>query len=404
VGLSEAELAERSGCSVERVRELTRLGILVPRDGDGPFAAADAHRVRLMQAFEDAGIDLGLIARGIEAGKLSYENVGLLLPEPAAASKSYEEIARQTGRSPDAIRRLVSEFGLPQTGSEMRVRDDDVPVLLELLEVWTKADDEDLARLARAYGQNIRRLVASDLEIASSALFARLRRSGLTDEEMRKVAGDLGLRVMALGERLMVWLRGRHLEHEVISATVQGTEQYLQELGEVAEHQRRPPAIAFLDLTGYTALTEERGDEAGAELAHRLATLVNQAAQPHGGHPVKWLGDGVMFYFPEPRAAVLTGLDLVEQTPATVDVRARVGVNAGRVIFRDGDYFGRTVNVASRIADYARPGEVLVSDEVRGRWDGEGVTFDPIGPVALKGLKEELTLYSASREKEGFDD
>jgi adenylate cyclase len=213
----------------------------------------------------------------------------------------------------------------------------------------------------------------------------------LPDDEMRKVARDLSLRVAALGERLMVWVRGRHLEHEVLSVTVQGTEEYLQ------EHQRRPPAIAFLDLTGYTALTEERGDEAGAELADRLATLVNQAAQPHGGHPVKWLGDGVMFYFPEPRAAVLTGLDVVEQTPATVDVRARVGVNAGRVIFRDGDYFGRTVNIAARIADYARPGEVLVSGEVKEQWTGDGVTFEPIGPVTLKGLKEELTLYSASR-------
>jgi adenylate cyclase len=324
--------------------------------------------------------------------------VGLLLPEPAAFSKSYEEIARESGRSPDAIRRVVTEFGLPQTGSELRLRDDDVPVLLELLEVWAKADDDELARLARAYGQNIRRLVASDLEIAGSSLFARLRRSGLNDEEMREVARDLGLRVMAIGERLMVWLRGRHLEHEVISATVQGTEQYLQELGEVGEHERRPPAIAFLDLTGYTALTEERGDEAGAELAHRLATLVNQAAQPHGGYPVKWLGDGVMFYFPEPRAAVLTALDLVEQTPATVDVRARVGVNAGRVIFQDGDYFGSTVNVASRIADYARPGEVLVSDEVKERSEGDGLRFEPIGPVALKGLRDELTLYAASRE------
>jgi adenylate cyclase len=395
VGLSAAEIAERSGCSVERVQELERLGILVRRSDDGPFAARDVHRVRLMQAFEDAGIELEVIARGIAAGKLSYENLAVLLPEPAAFSKSYEEVARQTGRSPELIRRLVSEFGL--AGSDVRLRDDDVPVLLELLTVWADADDDDIARLARAYGQNIRRLVASDLEIAGSSLFARLRQSGVPAEEMSEAARDLGIRVMALGERLMVWLRGRLLEHEVLSITVQGTEEYLQELGEVTEGQRRAPAIAFLDLTGYTALTEERGDEAGAELADRLATLVNQAAQPHGGHPVKWLGDGVMFYFPEPSAAVLTGLDLVEQTPTAVDVRARVGVNAGRVIFRDGDYFGRTVNVAARIADYARPGEVLVSDEVKQAWTGEGVRFDPIGPVALKGVKDELALHTASR-------
>jgi class 3 adenylate cyclase len=379
------------------VQELTRLGILVLRDQDGPFDARDAHRVRLMQAFEAAGIGIELIARGIAAGKLSYENLGLFLPKPAAWSKTYEELADDVGRSPELVRRVVMEFGLPQTASETRLREDDISMLIELLTVWAEAEDDEIARLARAYGQNIRRLVASDLELASSALFARLRRS-LTDEEMRDVAGGLGIRVMALGERLMLWLRGRHLEHEILSATVQNTEDYLQELGIAPKRQRRPPAIAFLDLTGYTALTEERGDEAGADLADRLATLVSQAAQPHGGHPVKWLGDGVMFYFPEPEAAVSAGLDLVEQTPATVDVRARVGVNAGRVIFRDGDYFGKTVNVASRIADYARPGEVLVSDEVRARWSGEGVRFEPIGPVALKGLRDELTLYAASRE------
>jgi adenylate cyclase len=350
VGLSEGELAERSGSSVQRVRELKRFGILVEQD-DGRFSAKDVHRVRLMEAFEEAGIDLEVIARGISAGKLGYENIELLLSEPAAFSTSYEEIARDSGRSPEAIRRLVRECGLPQVGSQMRLRDDDAEMIRELLDVWGAADDDELARLARAYGQNIRRLVASDLKIANSSVFARLRESGLQDADLRAAAGKLGVRVMALGERMMIWLRSRHLEHEVISATVQGTEEYLQELGEVAEHPRRPPAIAFLDLTGYTALTEERGDEASADLADRLAALVNAVALLRGGRPVKWLGDGVMFHFPDATAAVLTGLDLVEQTPMAVEVRARVGVNAGRVIFRDGDYFGRTVNVASRIAD-----------------------------------------------------
>jgi adenylate cyclase len=398
VGLSEAELAERSGCSVERVRELVRFGILVPRHEDGPFAAKDAHRLRLMNAFEDAGIEIELIARGIASGKLSYENLALFLPEPAAFSKTYEELAEETGRSPELIRRLVREFGLPQAAAEDRLREDDVPLVRELLTVWADAEDDELARLARAYGQNIRRLVASDLEIASSSLFARLRRSGLTDEEMRDVAGDLGVRVMSLGERLMLWLRGRHLEHEILANTVQNTEEYLYELGFAPEREARLPAIAFLDVTGYTSLTEERGDEAGADLADRLASLVTEAAQSHGGQAVKWLGDGVMFYFPDPVAAVRTGLELVEEAPAAIDVRARFGVNAGRVIFRDGDYFGRTVNVASRIADYARPGEVLVSDEVKELWSGDGVRFESVGPVALKGLRDERKLYTASRE------
>jgi adenylate cyclase len=397
VGLSEAEIAERSGCPVERIEELVGLGILVPRDEDGPFSPKDTHRVRLMKAFEDAGIDLDLIARGVGSGKLSYENLGLYLPEPAALSQTAEELAAEVGRSPDLIARLLREFGLAQPEQGGKLREDEVVTLRELLEVWSAADDDELARLARVYGQNLRKVVASDLELAGATIFAQLRQQGLSDEEMRDVAGEVGLRLMNLGESLTLWLRGRHLEHEILSVTVQTTEDFLRELGLAPERQPHPPAIAFLDLTGYTALTEERGDEAGADLADRVATLVRNLAEPHGGNPVKWLGDGVMFHFEDPSAAVLTGLDLVEQTPAAVDVRARVGINAGNVVFRDGDYFGRTVNVASRIADYARPGEVLVSGEVKERWGGDGVRFDEIGPVALKGLREELTLYSASR-------
>jgi adenylate cyclase len=397
VGLSEAEIAERSACPVERIEALVGLGILVPREEDGPFSAKDVHRVRLMQAFEDAGIDLEVIARGVASGKVSYENLGLYLPEPAALSRTAEELATEVGRSPELITRLLREFGIAQPEPDGRLREDEVFTLKELLEVWAAADDDELARLARVYGQNVRKVVSSDLELAGATIFTRLREEGYTDDELREIAGAAGLRLMNFGEQLMLWLRGRHLEHEVLSVTVQTTEDYLQELGLAPKRTPNPPAIAFLDLAGYTALTEERGDEAGADLADRLSILVHEAARPHGGNPVKWLGDGVMFHFDDPSAAVLTGLDLVEQTPAAVDVRARVGINAGNVIFRDGDYFGRTVNIASRIADYARPGEVLVSGEVKERWGGDGVRFDEIGPVALKGLREEPTLYSASR-------
>jgi adenylate cyclase len=74
-----------------------------------------------------------------------------------------------------------------------------------------------------------------------------------------------------------------------------------------------------------------------------------------------------------------------------------VGIHAGPVLFQEGDYFGRTVNVAARIADYARRGEVLVTDEVVAAGGAEGVAFDPIGPVELKGLTEAVPLHVARR-------
>jgi adenylate cyclase len=160
---------------------------------------------------------------------------------------------------------------------------------------------------------------------------------------------------------------------------------------------RRPPAVCFLDITGYTRLTEQRGDEAAADLAARLAGLVRRSAQEHGGTPVKWLGDGVMFYFRAPGAAVLAAVEMVAGIGRHGLPPARVGIHAGPVIFQEGDYFGRTVNIAARIAEYARPGEVLVSHQVVDAAEGGSVAFTEIGPVELKGVSGPLRLYTARR-------
>ena len=186
---------------------------------------------------------------------------------------------------------------------------------------------------------------------------------------MREVAGAAGLRLMNLGEQLML-LRGRHLEHEILAVTVQTTEDTCRSS---ASRRIYPESSRdrFLDLAGYMALPRSEA----TRRAQTWPTAWRRWCTRRRGRTAEsgeWLGDGVMFHFDDPSAAVLTGLDLVEQTPAAVDVRARVGINADNVTYRDGDYFGRTVNVASRIADDARPGEVLVSGEVQARWGGDG--------------------------------
>jgi adenylate cyclase len=112
---------------------------------------------------------------------------------------------------------------------------------------------------------------------------------------------------------------------------------------------------------------------------------------------VKFLGDGVMFHFPDPAQGVLCGLELVDRIPDVGLPRARVGLHTGPVVFQNGDYFGRTVNIAARIGDYARPGEVLVSEDVVAADSAKTVRYEPVGPVSLKGLSAPITLYSAVR-------
>ena len=68
--------------------------------------------------------------------------------------------------------------------------------------------------------------------------------------------------------------------------------------------EKSPPAICFLDVTGYTQLTQQQGDTAAVELAAKLSRIVQPISVEHGGRPIKWLGDGVMFHFPDPGSGV----------------------------------------------------------------------------------------------------
>jgi adenylate cyclase len=155
--------------------------------------------------------------------------------------------------------------------------------------------------------------------------------------------------------------------------------------------------MCFLDITGYTRLTQESGDEAAAKLAETLSRLVQRTSVQHGGRPVKWLGDGVMFYFPDPGPGVVAALAMVEGVTDAGLPPAHVGLHAGPVLFQEGDYYGQTVNMASRIGEYARPGEVLVSQEVVDASQGAGVSFKEIGPVELKGVTGVVRLHAAHR-------
>jgi adenylate cyclase len=111
---------------------------------------------------------------------------------------------------------------------------------------------------------------------------------------------------------------------------------------------------------------------------------------------VKWLGDGVMVYFRDPGPGVVAALELVDGIASVGLPPAHVGLHAGPVLFQQGDYYGRTVNLASRIAEYARPGEVLVTQEVVDASTGVNVTFTEIGPVELKGISG-VRLHAAHR-------
>jgi class 3 adenylate cyclase len=393
--ISARELGELVPCSLEQVRRLEALGLLTRGEKDGLFPSSDVHVVRLMAAFEEAGISLDDVARGVSEGHLSFP-LALFLPDPVGMPDTYEGIATGVGRPTELVRQLSGEFGLPPAADD-RMRAEDAEMLSLLLTRLDLADDDELSRFTRLYGGTIQRLVSSGLQFFDQAVRQRVATFELSNEEKDRLVYERAAGFTELVSRLVPWLQRRHREHAVLEYIVAVTEGFMEERGITPRQPREPPAIAFLDLTGYAAVAEERGDEAAAELAAGLARVVQEAGRTQGCRPVKWLGDGVMFHFADSGRAIQTALDLVERTEKAISVPARIGINAGTVIAQEGDYFGSTVNIAARIADYARPREVLVSDDAKRSAAVADVDFELIGDVPLKGVSRSVRLHRAMR-------
>jgi adenylate cyclase len=146
-------------------------------------------------------------------------------------------------------------------------------------------------------------------------------------------------------------------------------------------------------MTGFTRLTEEQGDQEAARLATSLAALVNEVSRMHGGRAIRWLGDGGLFYFEDASAAFAAALEMSERAPTAGLPLTHIGVQAGPVVFRDGDVYGRTVNIASRIADQAEAGEVLTSQETIERVRDVKASFQQVRSVELQGVAGPVTLF-----------
>jgi class 3 adenylate cyclase/DNA-binding transcriptional MerR regulator len=401
-GLSASELADLAGVTEAEVARLVELGILVPRDGTDPFRETDVQKVRLAAACEQAGLPMAGIASAIQAGRLSF---AFLEAAPfrrwaVRSTRTYRQVSQETGVPLDTLGAVLESMGFARMGPDEPMREDELEVvpLLQLGHSSGILDQVWSARLGRSYQEGMRLIARVEKEVWQARFMAPLLEAGADQRTAReraaRLAGDLNLTPLIDRALLAAYRR----QHELASTEsgVEDIEAALEETG-VLDLPERVPAMCFLDLVGYTRLTEEHGDQAAAELAERLAVLVRRSARQHGGVPVKWLGDGVMVHFRDPAGAVLAALQLVAEVPAAGLPPAHIGVAAGPVVVQGGDYFGRTVNLAARIAAYASAGRVLVSEPVAERVPPQGVTFVELGLVRLEGIAHPVRLLEARR-------
>lgn len=403
---SAEELAAEGDLPVDRIDWLVRLGVLRPRE-PGPFRFGDVFRVRLVAALLKGGFTQEQVEWAVSEGHLDLDRVDeYQVIEPGSRStRTFAEFMDVLGPRASLLPAVYAALGLPAPDPSSRLTVDEEERFRLFLEGWRFApSDEALIRAARLIAEGTRMTTRGWDELmfeqVTGPVRERLYRGEIErfPDNVREAYSTL----VSLQPRMMEWLVQRYNEQRSTEGIVTGFEEFFASRGLGPPPSKvGPPAIAFVDLSGFTRVTEERGDEMAVRFSTTLQRQAEVVAARHDGRLVKLLGDGAMLWFPDAERGVLATLSVVHAVGA-VTLPPHAGVHAGPVIERDLDVFGRTVNLASRIAEAAGPGEVLVSEAVVEAVNLSQVRFQRRDPLRLKGVLEPVVLFRV-RGEQGSD-
>jgi class 3 adenylate cyclase len=399
-----AEIAAEAGCDIERVRWLEAQGLLAS-DERGRFTYGSVLAVKMVSALMESGVPAGTIEFAAAEGLLSFQRLDEYSPyEPGPRSeRTFERFLAEAGPRAELLPAVYEVLGLPTPDPSTPIHVDEESMFERYLEAWRQAPDEDsVLRAARLMAEGTRMVLLGWTELLDEQL-ARPARERLLRGELERFPDDVRrtfTRATSLAPQMFTWLAARYLEHRSVDGIVDGFERFLASRGLVrTPDPLGPPAIVFVDLSGFTRLTRERGDETAVLAAMSLQRRADEAARRHGGRLVKLLGDGAMLRLSDATAGVRAAVSLVEAMSGEGALSSHAGVHAGPVIERDLDVFGQTVNLASRIADVADAGDVLTSQAVAesvSTADGP-IAFERVGDAQLQGIPDPVTLYRVTR-------
>jgi adenylate cyclase len=393
--LDVATLASRTGVDPDRIGALVGVGLVRP-DEHGRFADGAVATVRLALAFEASGITLEDLGAAIERGALP-ELARLLLAEPIGLrDRSHAQTAADLGISDDFARRLLEVMGLPDAQFDTPIREDDAE-LFELAAAATDAGlpEETVLRTLRVFAEHLDRMAEHQRALFRSDVQDRMTASGVPRPQMLEASAEVRQRLVTLGYRASHLIHRRFLERQQFENTSEQLELLFDEIGVRRRTDHAPEAIVFVDLSGFTRLTEEEGDELAAQRSRELASVVRAAADRGRGRVIKLLGDGAMLHFGSAADAVTAASDVIDLAEAAGLPPARAGIAAGPLIRRDGDYFGHTVNRAARICDAAAASTVTAATEVADLTPDR--SWEPLGETTLKGVPDPVALVRLSR-------
>lgn len=286
------------------------------------------------------------------------------------------EVWQQAGLDEDFARRLFRALGLPEVDDdEVEFDERDIAVAKTVRMLLDQGyQPDEIVTVARTYGYSLSRIAFAQVRLFRRSFIDPLVEAGRSDEE---IDAELDEIVPSLLELLDTQLQAVHRRHLAIA---------LQQVAPAGGGATETLAAGFADLVNFSRLSNDLEGDDLEDLVTRFETLVVERCVDAGAEVVKVLGDAVMFVASDPAAALDAAMSVVQGTRSDPDLPdARAGLDHGEVRPLGGDYFGRPINVASRLTGFARPGTVVVSEAMMEVLP-ERYEVSHIGKARLKGV------------------
>jgi adenylate cyclase len=384
--ISLSEASRRSGVSASTLKRWAQEKVIPVRRGR--WTAAAAAQARVVARMRQRGHSLEELREAGREGRLSFGLAEDLLPK-ADQQTTVEEVSRETGLEPELVERILVILGTPLE-RERFLDPQDVEALRHCARVLAAGFPlVAFLQLVRVYVQALRRIADAEVRLFHLYVHEPMIHDGVPELEMAEEMGDMAADMLPLAAPLTDYLHTRYLrfflEQDVIGHMESELGAHASHLGEV------PVALCFIDLTGFTRYTEEEGDLEALDVVENFVATV-EATLPPEATIVKTIGDEVMIVSPDAASLTEWAVRLLTRLPQRP--QPRVGIHCGEAVYRDGDYFGGQVNLAHRVVNRAQAGEVLATDRVIATIeDREGLAFEPIGEVKLKGFPTPTPLF-----------
>lgn len=383
-----AEVARRAGVKPATLRRWVRSGV-IPEPPDGQWTAAAISQARLVARMRERGHSLRQLREATAGGRLAFGYIEDLLP-PATSDYTLQEAAKETGLETALIERIYSTVGF-NAHALRRISEDDLQFLRYCAAALAAGFPlVAFLQMSRVYGQALAQVADAEVRLFHLYVHEPLMRDGVPGLEMAEEMEGLARELLPLASPMMDHVHRRFLQHFVEQDVIGHLEADFDD-AEPLDLGRLRVAIAFADLAGYTRLTEEEGEEEAVSAVERFVENVEHTL-PDDARVIKTIGDEVMVVGSDP--AALTDWAVGFQTLVAERPLPRIGIHYGETLYRDGDYYGREVNLAARVAARSAGGEVIVTRSVVAT-AGSHLEFELIGEVRLKGFKEATELFLA---------